>query len=90
MSGHGRRWWALGVLVALLVAGVLSRFASTAPDGLERVAADQGISGQAVERSGLLSYDGLGGLVGVALVLLVGLGLTAVLRRRSARSPRGR
>ncbi len=37
----------LGVLTALLVAGLLSPFASSHPDGLERVAEDWGFAGKA-------------------------------------------
>ena len=43
----GRWFYAVAGLVVLLVAGVISRFASSDPDGLERVAADQGIDAQA-------------------------------------------
>ena len=90
MRAHGRLWWAIGVLVTVLVAGVLSPFASTAPDGLERVANDQGIAYQSVARTSLLSYDGIGGVVGVTLVLGTALLLAWALRRRSTGSPRGR
>jgi len=88
----GRRVWLLGLAVTLLVAGVLSRFASSAPDGLTRVAIDQGLTGQdeSAERAGVLSYDGVGGLIGVAVVLGLGLTLTWALRRRATRSHRGR
>ena len=41
----GRWFYAVAGLVVLLVAGVISRFASSDPDGLERVAADR--AGQA-------------------------------------------
>ncbi len=90
MNVRSRVWWIAGVVVALLVAGVLSRYASSEPDGLERVAADQGVAGQAVERQGLFSYDGVGGLLGVALVLVVALALTWALRRPSAGASGGR
>jgi cobalt/nickel transport protein len=39
------KWVALGILVvALLLAGVVSYYASSEPDGLNRVAQDTGIS----------------------------------------------
>ena len=38
---------ALGVLVALLLAGVVSWYASSSPDGLEKVASDKGFIGTA-------------------------------------------
>jgi cobalt/nickel transport protein len=90
MKTRGRVWWVAGIALALLVAGVLSQFASGEPDGLERVATDQGILEQAVEREGLLAYDSAGGLLGVVLVLAAALALSWVLRRRSADASRGR
>ena len=46
-----RLWWFLGIglLVALMVAGVLSGFASDDPDGLERVSIDQGFDQAAAD-----------------------------------------
>lgn len=38
---QGKGWW-WGLVAALLVAGLLSPFASSSPDGLERVAEDHG------------------------------------------------
>lgn len=88
-----------GVLVALLVAGVLSQFASDSPDGLERVADDHGISDSARENptadGPLAGYeaDGVGdsrvsgavaGGVGVLVVLGVTGGVVLLVRRRSA------
>lgn len=76
-----------GLVLAFLIAGFLSGYASGAPDGLERVAADEGFleSGQdsAVAGSPLADYavsgiedprlaGGLAGLIGVVLVLAVG------------------
>lgn len=40
------KWWQIGLLLCLLVAA-LSPLASSAPDGLERVAHDQGFMGRA-------------------------------------------
>lgn len=88
-----------GVLVALLIAGVLSQFASDSPDGLERVADDQGISDSARENPAadgpLAGYgvDGVGdsrlsgavaGVAGVLVVLGVTGGVVLLVRRRSA------
>ena len=81
-----RLWWFLGVglLVALLVAGVLSGFASGDPDGLERVSIDQGFDEAAADHaladSPLADYavggvedgrlsTGLAGIIGVAVTL---------------------
>ncbi|QNN53488.1 PDGLE domain-containing protein [Nocardioides mesophilus] len=86
----------VGVLVALLLAGVVSYYASSAPDGLTRVARDQGIT--AAERrhaahdgpfagyrttgveNGRLS-TGLAGVAGTLVVLLLAGGLTWSVRR---------
>ena len=87
-----------GLALALLVVALLAPRASDAPDGLERVAEDEGFADRASERSGPLAgyaipgVDGeaastiLAGAVGVlaaaAIALLAGLGLRA---RRAAR-----
>jgi len=81
-----RLWWFLGIglLVALLVAGVLSGFASGDPDGLERVSIDEGFDETAQDHtlagSPLADYTvagvederlstGLAGIIGVAITL---------------------
>ncbi len=86
---------AAAFVVVLLVAGVLSTFASRSPDGLERVAQDQGFadSGREAPTAGPLDgYQvdgvdgalgrGLAGVAGVGLVLVLAGGLTWALRRR--------
>ncbi|MBK8468912.1 MAG: PDGLE domain-containing protein [Candidatus Phosphoribacter sp.] len=81
--GSPRRGWPLvvaAIAVILLVAGVIARFASSEPDGLERVTEDTGVSAAALERTGLLTYEG-GALIGLAIVLLVSLVLTRLVRR---------
>ncbi len=91
-----RRLAILALVVALLVAGGLSLFASSAPDGLEKVAADTGFGGTAADSatsgSPLADYqasflDGavgrsLAGVVGVLVTLAVFYGLARLLRRR--------
>lgn len=78
---------AVGVLVALLLAGVLSVHASRSPDGLQRVADEHGLSdaaGEQREAPGILPDDPrAAGVVGTLVVLLLASGLTLVLRRRS-------
>lgn len=91
----------LGVVVSLLLAGVLSWYASRSPDGLERVAQDQGIS-QTTDRhraadSPVADYGtkgvdderlsgGLAGVVGVVATGVVMGGLVLLLRRRSGQT----
>lgn len=86
---------AAGVAVALIVAGVLSGFASGEPDGLERVSIDQGFEEEAGDHaladSPLADYavqgvederisTGLAGIIGVAITLVVAGGLFYGLR----------
>jgi hypothetical protein len=87
----------VGLLVSVVVAGVLSVFASGHPDGLEYVAGRLGFADAAAEHasadSPLADYavrgvegplsGGLAGVLGVLVVGLVAFGLTALLRRRS-------
>ncbi|MFG1824809.1 energy-coupling factor ABC transporter permease [Microbispora bryophytorum] len=86
-----------GALVAVLLAGVVSFYASSAPDGLEKVAADKGLSAQekphTAENGPLSGYSikgvenqrlsgGLAGVAGVALTVVAGGGVFYVIRRR--------
>jgi cobalt/nickel transport system permease protein/cobalt/nickel transport protein len=88
-----------GLLVALLLAGVVSYYASTSPDGLNRVAEDKGFSdtqtkhvsdGSPLAGYGTKGVDdprlsgGLAGVLGCVVVLALAGGLTYVVRRRGA------
>jgi hypothetical protein len=88
-----------GLLVALLLAGVVSFYASRSPDGLNRVAEDKGFADtrtqHASDGSPLAGYGtkgvdnprlsgGLAGVVGCVVVLALAGGLTYVVRRRGA------
>lgn len=93
----------IGMLLSLALAGVVSFYASSAPDGLEKVAGDVGLGAHArdsaVANSPLADYSVSGiddsrlsvGLAGVAGILITGLlafGLFLWLaRRRSATGP---
>lgn len=92
-----RLLWITGVLTALLLAGVVSYYASASPDGLEKVAADHGIDRKTEEHaakdSPLADYQardigdprlsgGLAGVVGVGTTLALGTGLFWLVRRR--------
>ena len=83
-----RRGFFLSALaVTLLVAGVLSYFASSRPDGLEYVADRAGFLDSAEDSltagGPFADYSNAGGVVGVVLVLLLTTGLTYLLRRRA-------
>jgi cobalt/nickel transport system permease protein len=89
----------VGLLVALVLAGGVSYWASSAPDGLNKVAADQGLDKGAkdhqLDDSPLAGYEtdgvgggrlsgGLAGVVGVAVTFLLVGGLVWGVRRRNA------
>jgi hypothetical protein len=93
----------VGVLVALVLAGVVSFYASSSPDGLNKVAIDQGFSSTEKEHGvadgPLAGYEaegiaddrlsgGVAGVVGSLTVLLLAGGLTLVVRRRGAHAER--
>jgi len=86
---------AAGLLVGLALVLLVSPFASSSPDGLEKVAAEEGFDGSAREHdtgdSPLADYGvdgvddervgtGLAGVIGVLLTFGIGLGLFAVVR----------
>lgn len=98
-SSASSRWFLVaGAAVALCIAGVASYYASPDPDGLERVAEDQGFIGDATEHglsdSPLADYGvsgvedprlsvGLAGIVGVLVTAVVaGGGFWLLTRRR--------
>lgn len=87
-----------GLLVALVLAGVVSYYASGDPDGLNKVAADEGFAenekAHGLEDSPFSGYEttgvdndrlsgGLAGVVGVGVTFLVMGGLVYAVRRRA-------
>lgn len=87
-----------GLVIALLIAGVASYYASSSPDGLEFVAEKTGFLSSAKDSpaadSPFADYQtagidnarlsgGVAGVVGVGIVLLVGSGLFWIIRARS-------
>ncbi|WP_084540991.1 PDGLE domain-containing protein [Nocardioides alkalitolerans] len=92
-----RAFYATALVVTILVAGGLSYFASSHPDGLEHVAGQTGFLGSADDSptadSPFADYatrgvddtwlsGALAGVVGVAVVLLLAGGLALAVRRR--------
>jgi cobalt/nickel transport system permease protein len=84
---RNRRFLVAGLLVALFLAGVVSFYASSAPDGLMKVARDKGIAAKAgnhpADDGPLAGYGakdvgnarlsrGLAGFAGVVLTFAVG------------------
>lgn len=100
MSTLRRFWWVGGLAIAALVVVILAPLASADPDGLEAVAGEHGFIEQAqgaiysiIPDYTLPGVDDpvlstiLAGLVGVAIVFVLMVGLGRLLRRRrSARS----
>ena len=93
-----KRFLLLGLLVSLLLAGVVSFYASSSPDGLEKVAEDIGfietVEPHAIENSPLADYGvsgeenerisvGLSGVLGVALTAVVAMGGFTLLAKKS-------
>jgi len=93
-----RRFLLLGLLVSVLLAGVASYYASSSPDGLEKVAEDIGfietVEPHTIENSPLADYGvsgvdderlsvGLSGIIGVALTAVVAMGGFTLLARKS-------
>ncbi len=91
---------AVGLVVAMALAAVVSQFAATDPDGLERAALANGIEAGAAWYDDLPLADyavsGIGnptvslavaGGAGVLVTVIVGLGLTAALRSTAESSP---
>lgn len=92
-----RKVWIIGLVASLLLAGFVSFYASSNPDGLEKVAADQGIDRAAKEHasadSPLADYGvrdvedarlsgGLAGVIGVGVTVVAGTGVFWAVRRR--------
>lgn len=95
---HRTRFFLVGVVVALLIAGVGSYYASAHPDGLEHVAEQTGFIDSAedspVADGPFADYETKGvddartggaiaGVVGVLVTLLLAGGLALLLRRRT-------
>ena len=96
-----RYWWVAGLAIAALVVVILAPLASSDPDGLERVAEDQGFLGSA--RDALFSIvpdyavpgvDGnlstiLAGLIGIVIVFgtMTLIGRLLARRRRQDQRP---
>lgn len=94
---RNRTFLLVGLVAALLLAGVGSHYASDRPDGLEYVAEATGFAGSAEPHAGadgpLADYrvdgvgddrlaGGLAGVVGVLVTLLIAAGLARLLGRR--------
>jgi hypothetical protein len=84
------RWLVLGGLaVALVLAGIVSRFADSDPDGLTKVSQDHGFAHTEQTHGALFGgYGSVTGVVGVLVVLALAGGVAYAVRRRRARDDR--
>ena len=74
---------AVVLLVALVLAGVISRFASGDPDGLTKVSDDHGFGHTSKTHDSVVGgYGSLTGILGLLVVLGLAGGVTYVVRRR--------
>jgi cobalt/nickel transport protein len=93
-----KKFYALFFLAALSLAGGISYYASSSPDGLEKVAEDEGFlesaEDSAVSNSPLADYGlagldnerlsvGIAGVVGVLATAVIALALFALIKKRS-------
>jgi len=94
-----RRFFILGLFVSAILAGVVSFYASSSPDGLEKVAQDIGFLNNAKEHananSALADYGvkgienerlsvGVAGLIGVVATGAVSSGVFLLVRRKNS------
>ncbi|MFE9679694.1 energy-coupling factor ABC transporter permease [Streptomyces sp. NPDC006259] len=97
-----RTLWVTGLVTSLVLAGFVSFYASSNPDGLEKVAADKGIDQKAEEHavsdSPLADYGvkdvtdarlsgGLAGVIGVGVTVVAGSTVFWAVRRRRDADP---
>ncbi|MFE6398847.1 energy-coupling factor ABC transporter permease [Streptomyces alboflavus] len=96
-AGSHRKLWAAGLVTSLILAGFVSFYASTNPDGLEKVAHDKGFDKGEKEHdaadSPLADYGvkdisntrlsgGLAGVIGVGVTVVAGTAVFWAVRRR--------
>lgn len=94
---NNRKFYIAGFVVSLFLAGVVSFYASSSPDGLEKVAEDIGFIETAKDHSladsaladyGLAGVDnerlsvGASGVIGVLVTSVVGFGLFMLIRKK--------
>lgn len=94
----------VGMMTSVVLAGIVSFYASSSPDGLESVSQEQGFGDTAADSatadSALAGYEvegisnerlsvGLAGVVGLGITALVAFGLFLLLTARSRPVPTG-
>jgi hypothetical protein len=105
MSRVSKGVWSIvfvGIMISLIIAGVVSYYADSNPDGLERVAEDQGFIEDAADSAnaeifasdyGIAGVEderlsvGLAGVLGIVVMVVVGFGLFWFLGRGKKPTP---
>lgn len=92
------KYWMIGLVITLFIAGFISLYASPDPDGLERVAEDHGFlekgEGQEVFESPMPDYSlpavedetlsaSLAGVVGTVIIFVLVIGIGLTFRKPS-------
>lgn len=98
MKISNRKFFALAILISALLAGGVSFYASSSPDGLEKVAEDVGFIETAEDHTfsdftlsdyGIAGLEnarfsvGIAGLIGVLTTALIALGLFRLIRKKA-------
>jgi cobalt/nickel transport protein len=93
-----KKFYALFFITALSLAGVISFYASSSPDGLEKVAEDEGFlesaEDSALSNSPLADYGvagldserlsvGIAGVIGVVVTAIIALALFTLIKKKS-------
>ena len=93
-----RRFVSIAIFLSVLIAGVLSYFASSHPDGLEKVSADKGLNAQETTSAtsdsffadygiaGLENSTGLAGIIGVVITGIAGYALIKWVSKSSTKN----
>lgn len=93
-----KKFVAIGLIISAVVAGVISYFASSHPDGLEKVSGDKGLDANVVTSpasnsfladygiDGIANSTGIAGLIGVLITALVGYALIKWVSKPSKKS----
>jgi cobalt/nickel transport protein len=105
MSRVSKGVWSIvfvGIMISLIIAGVVSYYADSNPDGLERVAEDQGFIEDAADSAnaeifasdyGIAGVEderlsvGIAGVLGIVVMVVVGFGLFWFLGRGKKPTP---
>jgi hypothetical protein len=98
MKISNRKFFASALLASAIIAGGASFYASSSPDGLEKVAEDVGFIGTAKDHTfgdftladyGIAGFEnarlsvGLAGLIGVGATALMATGMFMLIRKKS-------